>query len=104
MSEFSPLNIEFQTNTGTLQGKKIKVARAVIRFEKSRGGWLGTDPDRLTEFIQRTSAGEYIPLKSYDHEMPLQSGYKAGNSVFFRQVDPLPVTILAVIMKVDVGG
>lgn len=104
VSEFSPLNIEFQTNTGTLQGKKIKVARAVIRFEKSRGGWLGTDPDRLTEFIQRTSAGEHIPLKSYDHEMPLQSGYKAGNSVFFRQVDPLPVTILAVIMKVDVGG
>ena len=30
VSEFSPLNIEFQTNTGTLQGKKIKVARAVI--------------------------------------------------------------------------
>jgi hypothetical protein len=45
-----------------------------------------------------------IQLFSGDINEVLAADYDSGGRVFFRQVDPLPFTLLAVIPKVVAGG
>ena len=105
-SDIETLNIELQTNEGTIQGRKIKAVSAILRFLNSRGGWIGPEKDYIDEIAQRMT--EYldnpINLFSGDIEEVLGANYDTGGRVFYRQLDPLPFTILAVIPKVVIGG
>jgi hypothetical protein len=106
VSDFETLNVELGLQSGTSQAQRKKVASVVFRFLESRGGWIGPDSSNLTEVILRDSAtlGAIIPLYSGDYTQTLSGGYEEGGRVFYRQVDPLPVTILAVIPAIVMGG
>lgn len=105
-SDIETLNIELQTNEGTIQGRKIRAVSAILRFLNSRGGWIGPEEEYIDEIAQRMT--EYldnpINLFSGDIEENLGANYDTGGRIFFRQLDPLPFTILAVIPKVVIGG
>ncbi|RJO64160.1 MAG: hypothetical protein C4540_04580 [Candidatus Omnitrophota bacterium] len=105
-ADLETLNIEFNLASGTTQGKLLKVAQVQFYFLNSRGGWIGPDKDHLDEIVQRTNEpmGSPIVLYTGPHKQPITGDYKEGGNVFFRQIDPLPVTILAIIPKVTVGG
>jgi hypothetical protein len=104
--DLETLNVELNLNTGTTQGSKVKISEVTLRFLNSRGGKLGPDSSNLDDIILRDpgdiSAVE--PLHSTDFTMTISGGYSDGGRVFFRQSDPLPTTILAVIPVVDVGA
>lgn len=106
MSDLETLDIELSLVTGTTQGKLLKVSNVQFRFLNSRGGWLGPDVDHLDEITQRTDEpmGSPIDLKSGFYKQPITGNYSDGGRVFYRQKDPLPVTILAVIPSITVGG
>lgn len=106
VSDLQTLDVELKLEDGTIQDRKVKIPQVTIRFENSRGGWIGSDETSLVELAQRTaeSRGSAIPLFSGKYSETLNSGYDRGLSVFFRQADPLPVTILAIMPKVTPGG
>jgi len=106
-----PIQADFQTlelegGRGTIQGKNKTISTVTFRFEKTRGGKIGPTADNLTEFKQRAyeNYGDPTALKTGDIRVTIPSKWSNSGSVFFRQDDPLPVTLLAVIPEVTVGN
>lgn len=106
-SEIETLNLEMATNEGTIQGKQVQIPSVIFRFENSRGGWVGPDEDHLDELIQRTDEPLNSPTRLYTQEytVAIDAAYTSGARIIYRQVDPLPVKILAIIPKgISIGG
>ena len=97
--------LDLEVGKSTVQGKAKTVATVTLRVEESRGGWLGPAEDNLTEFKQRAyeNYGDPTALKTGDLRVTIPSQWSSTGSIFFRQDDPLPVTLLAVIPEVSVG-
>jgi len=98
--------LDLETGKSTIQGKTKSVSTVTLRVEDSRGGKLGPDSDNLTEFKQRAyeSYGDPTALKTGDIRVTIPSKWSASGSIFYRQDDPLPITLLAVIPEVEVGN
>lgn len=103
-ADVQTLNLEL--GQPTQQGKKKSVSSVTLRVEESRGGKIGYDSDHLTEFKQRAYEpyGTATSLKTGDIKVTMPSTWTTEGSIFFRQDDPLPMTLLAVIPEVSVGG
>lgn len=97
--------LDLEVGKSTVQGKAKTVATVTLRVEESRGGWLGPASDNLTEFKQRAyeNYGDPTALKTGDIRVTIPSQWSSTGSIFFRQDDPLPVTLLAVIPEVSIG-
>ena len=102
-ADLETLNIEVPLPDGTTQGKRINVSRVIMRLLNSRGGWFGPDFDNMHEVL-----GDYNTdtddLYTDDIKVTLGQGYSDGGRFCFRQVDPLPVTILGVMPIFTAGG
>jgi hypothetical protein len=103
-ADVQTLNLEL--GQPTQQGKKKSISEVTLRVEESRGGKIGYDADHLTEFKQRAYEpyGTATSLKTGDISVTMPSTWRSEGSIFFRQDDPLPMTLLAVIPEVSVGG
>lgn len=91
---------------GTIQGKRKRVTAVTLRVEKTRGLKVGPDADHLTEIKERRSQpyGTPIELQTGDERVNIGTSWNREGSVFVRQDNPLPVTILAVVPEIDVGN
>lgn len=89
----------------TTQGLKRSIPFVTIRFERSRGIFVGPDSSLLTEMKQREFEvyGDPTALLTGDKTIDLQSDWNDNGRVFIRQLYPLPVTVLAVIPEMEVG-
>lgn len=98
------LPIEAQTQSGTLQGRKLNIGRLTLKLQDSRGLFCGTSEATLFEWKQRAGEplGEPIALFTGDAEFS-PSGNWSGGQVVIKQRDPLPMTLLATIPGVVVG-
>lgn len=105
-SDIETLNIEIQVQDGISYGRALRVAEARISFLKSRGGYIGGSEDHLDELVQLSGADLGSPLEYFTGEFSqtIDSSYDEGGRIFFRQSDPLPMTILAIMPKVVFGG
>jgi len=107
-----PIEADFETlDISAPQGETIrdknKIVQAVrLLLEESRGLFAGRDQDNLLEYKQRAQ-------ESYDDPVSLLTGiadiligatWSKQGRVFVRQSDPLPLSILAAIPEVSVGG
>ena len=103
-SDFQTLELE--DAGGTIQGKTKTISSVTFRVENTRGGKVGPSADNLTEFKQRAyeNYGDPTLLKTGDIRVTIPSKWSNSGSIFFRQDDPLPVTLLAVIPEVTVGS
>jgi len=103
ISDVKTLNIDSAQRM--VKGKAKSVGEAVIQFHESRGGWIGPDETALNEIRPRQQEDDYdsIALDSWDERVAVDSGWTDGGQVFYRQVDPLPFTILAISPDVSVG-
>ncbi|HBF39774.1 MAG TPA: hypothetical protein DDW50_20980 [Firmicutes bacterium] len=107
VSDFETLNVDFATNNGTIQSRNVKISNVTLIFENSRGGYIGANFDKMKEVNQYSGqpSGTPIPLYSGEYDESLaDGGYTKGGRICFRQSDPLPVTILAIIPDVTMGG
>lgn len=104
MSDMETLNVEIGTKYGTLQGQFAKINNITFRLINSKGGWIGPSEDSLKESFtpNRLSLGNAPALFSGDIRVPLGAGYEQGARIFYRQYDPLPVTISSVIPEVTI--
>ncbi|HZX69766.1 MAG TPA: ubiquitin-activating E1 FCCH domain-containing protein [Rhodanobacter sp.] len=112
ISDMETLDIE--APSGTIQGLFKKVSKVVVRFEKSRGLLIGhsevpeesTIQNDLIEMKQRSTElmGDPTALLTGDKEIILDPSWNTNGRIFMRQKYPLPMTILAVIPTLSVGG
>ena len=102
-SDVETLNIE--SPSGTIQGKLKRVVGVTVRFFKSRGLWHGPTFFNMTEMKQREfeDMGDPTNLLTGDKELTTPSEWNKNGRVCFRQRDPLPMTILAVVPEVHMG-
>lgn len=104
-SDLQTLDLEV-VGTETLQDKKLQVNQVTLLVEASRGIWAGNDFGHLYEHKQRDPGDEYGMIEGITGKvvLPMSSAWNKGGRVCIRQRDPLPLTILAAIPSVDVGG
>jgi hypothetical protein len=130
-SDLETLNIEVQTGAGTVQARRVKIGNVTFRVLNTAGGWIGPDENNIYEAFPAlineklgagavyydsaavtyddpnvTYDGKVIERRLYsgDLRLNLGAGYEEGGRVFYRQIDPLPVTIAAVIPEINVGS
>jgi hypothetical protein len=105
-SDIETLNIEVGLPDGTLQGRKSKVTKSVIRVVNSRGGYMGPDSTTLQEIKNnfRTTYDTSLALYTGDLKHTLSGGYNDGGRMLIRQYDPMPLTVSAIIPIVSTAG
>ncbi|MBU0522695.1 MAG: hypothetical protein KKC24_23865 [Gammaproteobacteria bacterium] len=104
-SDLETLDLELKNANETVLDKKIAVTSLTVIVEESRGIFAGKDKHSLYE--QKTSRDTYEqpldPLTGQT-EIVISNDWQGKGRVFIRQSDPLPLTVLAVIPEVTVGG
>lgn len=96
---------------GTVQGRKKSVGEVTLRVEKTRGIFVGNvnatrESDKLVEYRQRETEAwnEAIQLFTGDIAITPHWDWSNGGNVVVKQFDPLPMTILAVMPDIVIGG
>jgi len=105
-TDLETLDLNYTSKAGTIQGRLKKVSKVILRFEDTRGGFVGPDADNLVEMKQREFEllGQPTQLITGDREVVITPDWNTGARIFIRQTDPLPLTLLAVVPDVAVGG
>jgi hypothetical protein len=103
-----PITADIQTLEPPIENthsRKKSVARLILKVLDSRGGFAGPHENNLTELKQSAVFyGSPIDLQTGDFEFVISPTWDQNGKVFIRQSDPLPLTILAVIPEIAVGG
>ena len=103
-SDMQTLRPDAGAKDGTSQGKINRIHRVIFRLHQALGGFAGPDSTNLDELIFRTSSSQMdspVALYNGDVEVEWNGEYSADNHIFFRQTQPLPVTILAVMPQMN---
>lgn len=104
LSDLETLNID-SVQGQTLANKKINISQVTAFIESSRGGFIGgndpgtTNPlENLEDMTVRQSEGYSDPISLFTgkHEVNIPSEWDSNGKIFIRQVDPLPLSVLAV--------
>lgn len=106
VSDLRTLDVNFTDDLGTSQGRKRQVPKVTIKVQDTRGFWAGSNENNLIEDkIRDQSMGQGpIPLYTADREIRLDSGYNTSGEVLIRNVDPIPLTVLAVIPEIKLSA
>jgi hypothetical protein len=105
-SDLASLKPEIVQQDGSIQGRKVRCSHVVTRLLKTRDGLLGPDVDHLYDIDMRSlsTLEDPLALVSGDVKSTITGDWDNGGQVYYRQDKPLPVTILAFIPAVTVGG
>jgi hypothetical protein len=87
-------------DSSSVAGKSKQIGDIVIHFEASRGGFFGFR-DNLNELIelkirQNENYDTPIQLTTGEQTVDIVSKWNKSGQVLIRQIDPLPITVLAV--------
>jgi len=83
--------------------RKKRVVSVVFKMLDSRGGCAGTDVNSMTYWLQhyREKLNEVLPLETGDFSCVVSGVHSTVPSVIFKQTEPLPVTVLAVVCRLS---
>jgi hypothetical protein len=104
-ADFETLDISPQTQE-TIRDKQKNIPAVRMVVEQSRGIFAGKDSSNLLEYKQRAAENYDDPVTSLTGlaEIRIVSNWSNTGRIFVRQSDPLPLSILAVIPELTVGG
>ncbi len=98
--------LRLDTGDPTIQSKRKKINRAVLRVVETRGLVWGHDETDLTPFKMRTpeiAYGDPIPLETGDQLLNLAPLWDAEGQVVIEQQDPLPATVTGIMLWTTIG-
>ena len=92
----------FSRSNGTILDQKRRIVSVVFKLADSRGGTIGSDPENQTEWVRldMRTLGTPLALQTRDVRCVLSGQHQYMPSVFFKQTEPFPVTILACISQI----
>ena len=90
----------------TIQNRKRKLGNAFMRLRNTRGGFVGPNVPNLVEIKYREDEDYYEPTELFtgDKKQQVVNSYGYDGRLFIRQSDPLPITVLAIIPEMVIGG
>ncbi|WP_454618374.1 hypothetical protein [Bradyrhizobium cenepequi] len=95
---------------GTVQGRQKSVSEVTLRVENTRGIFLGPyDGDRgsehLVEYRQRSTEAWNEPIAMFTGDVTMTPAWdwNTNGTMWVKQFDPLPMTILAIMPDVTIG-
>jgi len=103
-SDMETLRLDAGARDGTSQGKLSRIHRLIIRFLDSLGGSMGpttSDLDVLTFRKGGDAMDTAVPLFTGDVEIGWDGSYSDNNLIFYRQTQPFPVTIEALMPQLN---
>ena len=102
-SEMKTLDID--SSQRMVKGKEKSIGEVVIKFYESRGGLIGSEEQYLQVVKPREQRDNYDALALHNREerVSVDSGWTQGGQIIFRQVDPLPWTVLSVSPDLAIG-
>jgi len=107
------LDIDTASAGEGLKELSVSVSKVFIHVEKSRGGFVGTRQDAnsgqsitFQEITPRFQSDNYdtLSLKTYKQEVVIDPQWGDSGGVRIEQRSPLPLAILSVTPRVDIGG
>lgn len=100
------LDVSYETNEGTSQGKYKTITQLTLKVRRTRGLKAGPDEDNLVEIKQRENENYDTPteLATGDLEVTIEPDWRTEASIILRQDYPLPCTILSIVPEVSHGG
>lgn len=107
-----PINAQFETldininGQETLLDKKQLISTVTLVVNASRGIWASTPGGQWYEYPQREFEFYDDPVEGATGtvEVKLDSNWEKNGRLKIRQTDPLPLSVLAVIPRITVGG
>ena len=105
-AEIESLRLDNANVADTVQGRNKKVSRLTLRFERTLGGWVGPDRDHMREMKYGLVAlyGQPPSFITDDKNITLSPSWNKTGQIVVQQRDPLPMTLLALVPDVVVGG
>ena len=105
-AEMQTLRLDNGNLLDSIQGRTKKISRLTLRFEQSLGGFYGPDRDHMREIKYGLPAswGQPASWITGDKDVTMSPSWNKDGYIVVQQRDPLPMTILAVIPDVVVGG
>ncbi|MCM8743624.1 hypothetical protein [Pseudomonas koreensis] len=104
-SDMETLDLELKNANETVLDKKIAVTLLTVMVEESRGIFAGNDKNSLYEAkTERDTYEQPLDPLTGQTEIIIPNNWQGKGRVFIRQSDPLPLTVLAVIPEVTIGG
>jgi hypothetical protein len=101
------LNLDFPMKDGTVQGRTKAIRNVTVRFANTYGGFVGTNGDSNLEVIEQILSsimGKPGDLFTGDKKSSPRSDFDTNATVYIRQSDPLPMTVLAIMSEVEFGA
>lgn len=88
------------------QGRVKNVNRVWLRVYQSLGIFAGPNLDDLREYAARTTEVFGAPpnLQTKECEIVLTPEWQDGGQVYVRQQDPLPLTVVSMILEAEIAG
>lgn len=104
--DLETLDVDFSDQSGSIQGRKKKIGKVTMKLLNSRGLEVGPDLTRLTpvKFREFEGFSEATQLFTGDKQVTIDQRWGSNSQVSIRQKYPLPLTVLAVIPEVVIGG
>jgi hypothetical protein len=98
-----PISLEMEAFA---QGRQKNVNKAWLRVYRSSGIKVGPTFNKLTEVKQRTTQlyGSPADLLSEEVSIMITPTWSDGGQICVRQTDPLPLSILSMVIDVALGG
>jgi hypothetical protein len=105
-SNLKTLNLNTDTRSGTMQGKKSRIVRVATRFHNTVGGKIGRGAANLDPYPNRPS--DTVPAPAVQPEKPdvvtgFSGDYESAVRIYVQQDQPLPMTILGIMPEVALG-
>lgn len=92
-------------NDAAIESRRKRIVGVAVRLSNSRGLEKGPELDRLFPFHERTDESYGHPTRMINgikYEL-LASDWTTEGQTYFVQSDPLPATILSVVLDIEVG-
>ncbi|WP_029896592.1 hypothetical protein [Desulfohalovibrio reitneri] len=103
VSDLSPMKPELPDGLGPSQGRIKRVALGAVRLHNSLGLKAGSGEDSLERVpFEDERMGAAAPLFSGDKAVSLEAEPSPDAALLLRQDLPLPCTVLAVMLKLEV--
>ena len=100
-SDIETLNLEVQDPQGNAQGHLKKIDHVTLRLMDTVGCQAGPDESNLRNVLFDAPLMDNPPtLFTGDKRLPVSGGWDRNRSIFIRQSQPLPLTVLSIISEV----
>jgi len=105
-STVKTLKLDNANPLDTVQGRNKKLTRLTLRLEKTMGLWHGPDLThmRQAKFGLPSLYGQELSMITGDKDVTLSPSWNKNGQIVIQQRDPLPMTLLAIIPDVIIGG